>query len=475
MPRAGALRMGQAESRRPHRIRIRFRRGAAQAVADARLERAALRIQAKLVRTTWHERATERKRSLGGSHEGRPPGCPAVLEHATFPGMRHDVHRPLALLCASLLACACSSADGSSAAVAPARFIAPPVSASETVLPSSAALPSGVSSEDATAEREPVVPAPVPALPARRHEARCEETSYLPRTLGTHSLLVDRGDSRERWQLSDSAPRQGILERESIDVGGSVLLTQVFQVESQTATLRREWTQHYDAKRRLVGVESDGQRWLRILAWDGEVPEGFQSLMRSGPFGFDAEAATDLPLLFVELEAGRHEVAASTSGASHVRSVFEYSGVEINFDGGRPSLWNYSQGSLSRLCAYEWSGTRLTKVRCANGNDTDPPPEGLPQGSEEFSWTFHWQRGRLVGLSHRSSARPVDVMVKLDAHGRIVELSIANEERRLAITRDPEGRVVRVERWRQGTNEAGIVTRYSCPAVLPQLPPLAPP
>ncbi len=403
------------------------------------------------------------------------------LDCATFPRMRYGVCGPWALLYASLLACSCSSADGPSAAPAPGPSVVPTVSAFETALPSSALpssaapVPSVASPEDGDAEREVKVPAAIPAVAAPRHEARCEETSYLPRTLGTHSLLVDRGDSRERWKLSDSAPRQGILERESIDVGGSVLLTQVFQVESQKATLRREWTQHYDAKRRLVGVESDGQRWLRILAWDGEVPEGFQSLMRSGPFGIDGEAANDLPLLFVELEAGRHEVPASTSGASHVRSVFEYSGVEINFIGGRPSLWNYSQGSFSRLCAYEWSGTRLTKVRCANGNETDPPPEGLPQGSEDFSWTFHWQRGRLVGLSHRSSARPVDVMVKLDAHGRIVELSIANEERRLAITRDPEGRVVRVERWRQGTNEAGIATRYSCPAVLPKLPPLAPP
>jgi hypothetical protein len=65
--------------------------------------------------------------------------------------------------------------------------------------------------------------------------------------------------------------------------------------------------------------------------------------------------------------------------------------------------------------------------------------------------------------------------VKLDAKGRIVELSNAKEQRRLVIMRDPEGRVVRQEAWLQGNNEATTTTRYSCPAVLPKLPPLAAP
>ena len=394
--------------------------------------------------------------------------------------MRYGVHGPRALLCATLLACSCSSADGPSAAPAGPSVVLT-VSATESappssVMPSSAAAVASVASpEDQDAEREVNVPAAIPAVAAQRHEARCTETRSVPSSSGTHSLLVDRGDSRERWYLSDSSPGEGSLERESIDVGGSVFLRREFQFTSLAASLRSEWTQHFDAKRRLVGVELDGQRWLQILAWDGEVPDGFQSLVDQAPFGFDAMVAEDLTQLFTELEARHHQIAVLTSGTSKVWSAYGHAGVQIHFDRGRPSLWDYSPVSRTVLCAYEWSGTRLTKVRCAEGNDTDPPPEGLPPGSEDFSWTLHWEGSRLAGLSHRGRAGALDVRVKLDAKGRIVELSNAKEQRRLVITRDPEGRVVREEAWLQGNNHATTTTRYSCPAVLPKLPPLAPP
>ena len=42
--------------------------------------------------------------------------------------------------------------------------------------------------------------------------------------------------------------------------------------------------------------------------------------------------------------------------------------------------------------------------------------------------------------------------------------------------RTPDGGItVREEAWLQGNNHATTTTRYSCPAVLPKLPPLAPP
>jgi hypothetical protein len=390
--------------------------------------------------------------------------------------MWHSVRDRLAFVCTSFFACACSSADGSATAPAPGPTAALTLPASEAALLSSAApVPSGASPEDETVEREPVIPAAVPALPAPQHEARCTERRDRPSRNGTHTLLVDRGDSRERWVLSDSSADEGSLELESIDAAGSAFRTREFQFASHAATLRAEWTRHYDAKRRLVGVEYDGQPWLKILAWDGEVPEGFQSLTDQPPFGFDLAVPDVLSRLVAELEVRRHEVPALTSGASKVWSAYGHAGVEIVFDRGRPSLWNYSPISRTMLCAYEWLGTRLTKVRCADGNDSEPPPDGLPPGSEDFSWMLRWDGSGLVGISHRNRAGVVDLLMRRDAQGRIVELSNPEEQRRLAIKRDLEGRVVREEAWDRGTNELTTTTRFTCPAVLPQLPPLAPP
>lgn len=283
---------------------------------------------------------------------------------------------------------------------------------------------------------------------------------------------MDRGSTRERWLIAEKFPPEGRLISESVDVAGNVLSTLELRIEPNRATRETELSYQFDKQHRLVGVDRDGAQWLRLLAWDGDIPDGFQSPMNPAPFGFEPDSMDPLELLLSELEAHRHEVSRVTLGSSRVWSSFSHTGVEISFDRGRPALWNHSSPSRTTLCAYEWSDTRLAKVRCASGNDSDPPEEGLPPGTEQYAWTFRWEQNRLVAVAYDGAAGPYHVTVDSDARGRITAL-VAGPTR-LTLTRDAQGRTVREETL-AGKHRHATITRYECPSQLPTVPPLAAP
>ncbi len=354
--------------------------------------------------------------------------------------------------------CACSSPDAAPASVAVSTG-------------SPSAMTSSASSAEEPLESGPRAPASVAPIAASAHPPRCTDRTRSPSD-GQRELLVDRGSTRERWLIGERSPLQGRLISESLDVAGNVVAALELRIEHKQAMRDAETSYRFDKQRRLVGVGRDGAEYLRLLAWDGQIPEGFQSLMDPAPFGFEPDIMEPLDLLLTELDAHHHEVTRLTAGASHVWSAFSHTGVEISFDAGRPILWCHSPVSRTTLCAYEWFDTRLAKVRCAVGNDTNPPEEGLPPGTERYTWTFRWEQDKLLGVSYDGAAGPYDVTVESDDRGRITAL--LSPEERLTLTRDSQGRIVRAETV-TGKRRRATITRYECPVHLPTVPPLAPP